>query len=75
MALVTIFVVRAPLALPDAGLKNHLFVTGAASDGEIRASLERTGQPWLEKPVSSAALLGLLTELVAGVSAGSAASR
>lgn len=51
-----------------------VFVTGAASDGEVRASLERTGQPWLEKPVSSAALLALLTELVAGVSAGSTAS-
>lgn len=52
-----------------------VFVTGAASDGGIRASLERTGQPWLEKPVGSAALLELLTQLVAGVSAGSAASR
>ncbi|MCC6903921.1 MAG: response regulator [Polyangiaceae bacterium] len=52
-----------------------VFVTGAASDGEIRSDLERAGRPWLEKPVSSRALLSLLAQVVTGVSADSAASK
>ncbi|MBI3205511.1 MAG: response regulator [Myxococcales bacterium] len=52
-----------------------VFVTGAASDGEIRSGLERAGRPWLEKPVSSRALLSLLAQIVTSVSADSAASK
>ncbi|HEX9730125.1 MAG TPA: response regulator [Gemmatimonadales bacterium] len=44
-------------------VKRVVFVTGWAHEDEIRAFLERTGQPYLTKPFEAAALIAAVKEV------------